>query len=137
MEARGRTNFVLFDDLVGLRKALEPFSVEVVAHDDALHHMIKSTCPDGGGWPGSATVEMAGGVVHDVEFSFEESVAPFMKPGQTLVAMEVCADKLRTLTGWAGAFHWDGKSVDCAATLADLRAGVGRLRGARVFDRAR
>lgn len=111
-----RTNYVRFADLDGLKKAIEPFDLSVEAHPNGTHHCIDST-DQFGGWPSCAFDDDD----NELEFSFEECVAPYLVPGEVLVALECGAEKLRYLSGHAQAFVTDGKDVRyCQIGMNDI-----------------
>lgn len=125
--AVARTNYVLIKDVDGLKKALEPFSVSVEAKfpgaDPENYICILSR---DGGWP-SLGYDNNG---DEVEFDFIKQVCPFMEDGQVLITMEAGHGKLRYVTGYAWAYHSDGRqvglSLDDIYTKAAVEFGVPR-----------
>lgn len=116
-----RSNYVTVADMEGLRKALTPFgSIGIYPKADrAALKDGETVClvaeDDDGGWPSFAYEEgldEAGEPTEiEVEFSFAERVVPFLVPGEILVVKEVGAEKHRYVSGYAAAFHWDGKEA--------------------------
>lgn len=79
-----------------------------------------------GGWPTSGYDNDA----NEVDFDFIKQVCPFMESDQVLVAMEAGHEKLRYVTGYAWAYHSDGRqfglSLDDIYTKAAAEFGVPR-----------
>jgi hypothetical protein len=102
-----RTNYVRFADIDGLKEAIKPFDLTVEAHPNGTHHCIDSS-DQFGGWP---TFHWDEEKDEEIEFSFEEHVAPYLEKGEVLVTLECGAEKLRYLSGNAHAYHFDGEKV--------------------------
>lgn len=110
-----RTNTVKIADREGLDKALEPFDIEV--RDEGEEEVTFFGNSDDGGWPVSTWIETevpeGSGQFEDVEveFDFAKHVAPFLAEGETLITLEIGSEKMRCLTGIAGAFQKDKEPV--------------------------
>lgn len=102
-----RTNYVRIKDMPGLEQALEPFGVRIghhPSHDDFV--CLDTSGSEDGDFPSYAIDEDG----KEYEFSFEEHVVPYLAEGQVLIATSAGAEKLRYITGWAGAYAWDGRT---------------------------
>lgn len=105
-----RTNFVRIKDKQGLIASLEPFGdIHLGWHPKFPDSVV---CFDGsrsefGGFPSTVWDEED----NEVEFSWAEHVAPFLAEGEVLVFMESGSEKLRYISGHAGAITWDGREV--------------------------
>ena len=102
---QGRTNYVYFEDLDGLKEYLEPFGVRLAEKTNGhvtLHAIIAD---EGDGWSG--------------DFDFTQ-VAAFLHDGQVLVMMEAGCDGNRNPTGSAEAYNKAGDSV--SLSLTDISA---------------
>jgi hypothetical protein len=99
-----RTNYVRIKDRDGLDEALAPFSLQVWDKEGAVAFGGED---EFGGFP-SISLDSEG---NEVQFDPETHICPYMEPNQVLIVMEVGAEKLRYLTGWATAYSSEGKSV--------------------------
>jgi hypothetical protein len=108
-----RTNYVRVEDLEGLKKALEPFSVTARAHPVRPEFVTIQSDDEYGGWPSSAYVqsEEEDGEEREIEFDFAVQVMPFIKEGEVLVAIESGAEKLRYISGSSQAYTRVGDEV--------------------------
>lgn len=106
-----RSNTVRIKDVVGLDKALEPFSLWVKRNGNEFTFFGED---DSGGWPsyGILTDETEE-EEKDTEVAFDPAIhiAPFMEDDQILIMMCVGAEKLRFVTGYAQAYNAKGKYV--------------------------
>lgn len=106
--ASARTNYVHIENLEGLTLALDPFEIIIAPSEDQQGLYCFLADSDSGGWP-SVTY------MHDedteVEFSFENSIMPYIKEGECLVTIEVGAEKLRYLEGYTVAYVRHGDKV--------------------------
>jgi len=111
-----RSNYVRIKDMDGLKKALGPFDIKVVAKDNSDPNLVcfLSVDADSGGWPGFGYVEAENeetGAGDEVEFDPAAHICPFMADGEILVMMEAGAEKLRYVTGSAQAYNSKGEVV--------------------------
>ena len=114
-----RTNFVSFSDVDALRDSISLFPLELRKHSAADAYALFSL-DEYGGWPTSCLDDDDA----EIEFSFERHVAPFLKPGAVLVAMETGSEQLRYLTGSAQAFTFDGNEVKSLCLNLDSIYGM-------------
>lgn len=106
-----RTNFFKVEDLEGLKKALEPFEIKIVAHGLIEDFVYLHPETEDHSWPSYVTIENEEGEDEEIEFAFEDSVMPFVSEEAVVVAMSVGAEKLRYLSGYAFAFVRKGEEV--------------------------
>jgi hypothetical protein len=99
-----------------LEKALEPFDINISKDGEGEFICLLSGDSSDGAWP-SYSEDNEG---NELEFSFAEHVVPYMAHGQVLIVMEAGAEKLRYITGYAEAYHSDGRVV--AVSLYDIYA---------------
>jgi hypothetical protein len=111
-----RSNYVKIKDINGLKKALEPFNINV--NEDKGDGFVCFLCGDSsdGAWPSYSEDDEG----NELEFSFAKYVVPYMAPDQVLITMEAGAEKLRYITGYAEAYHSDGRMV--GLSLCDIYA---------------
>jgi hypothetical protein len=111
-----RSNYVEIKDIDGLKKAIGTFDINVI--EAARKGFVCFLGGEGsdGAWP-SYSIDDEG---NELEFSFAEHVVPYMAPNQVLITMEAGAEKLRYITGYAEAYHSDGRVV--AVSLYDIYA---------------
>jgi hypothetical protein len=111
-----RSNYVKIKDINGLKKALEPFDININEDTEGgLVCFLRGDSSDGA-WPSYSEDDEG----NELEFSFENYVVPYMAPNQVLITMEAGAEKLRYITGVACAYHSDGGVV--AVSLYDIYA---------------
>lgn len=103
-----RTNYVKIKDMDGLKKALEPFDLEIVEDRDSPNSIALLPNSEYGDWPTWAYTEDG----EEIELDPVGHICPFMEEGQVLVIMEAGAERLRYISGWAQAFTWDGRFVE-------------------------
>lgn len=122
-----RSNAFRVKDLEAFKKALEPWEIEVAERGDGRVALFPTT--EDGDFPGIRYGDPdEDGFETEKEFSFEEYVVPYLVAGE--VAINICsgAEKLRYVTGYANAFHSDGRVVgiclDDIATLAAKTFGM-------------
>lgn len=113
--ASARTNYVHIIDMPGLEAALENFSTVRPtrgSQEEAGMYCFLCEDDDGAGWPGCQYVyDEESGEEKEIEFSWYEHVMPYVQEGEVLVIMEVGAEKLRYLVGYAEALVRIGKRV--------------------------
>ena len=102
-----RSNFVRVADLAALKNALAPFDIQVQAHPERPEYVYFSGSLDSGGWPASGLD--AGG--NEIDFAPVNHICPHLKKGEVLIMVEVGAEKLGYLTGYAVALTTDGRTV--------------------------
>jgi hypothetical protein len=121
-----RSNYVKIKDLNSLKKALEPFDIKISG--EVGSDLVCLLCGDSsdGAWPSYSEDDEG----NELEFNFAEYVVPYMAPDQVLVVMEAGAEKLRYITGYAEAYHSDGRMVKVSLydiyALAEKEFGVSR-----------
>jgi hypothetical protein len=119
-----RSNYVKIKDLNGLKKALEPFNINI--NEDKGDGFVCFLCDDSsdGAWPSYSEDDEG----NELDFNFAEYVVPYMAPDQVLITMESGAEKLRYITGYAEAYHSDGRRVGLSLydiyALAEKEFGV-------------
>lgn len=107
-----RTNYFTPTNKTALEDALAPFGL-------ALHNSRGGDqfciIPDEGIWPSMGYDAVA---QKEVDFSFEDTVMPFVKEGDVVVAMEAGAEGARYIAGTAMAYIRKGDTVqDCYIDL--------------------
>ena len=109
-----RSNYVQVEDMEGLKKALEPFSNDITLHDEGEKGVCFTADGEYGSWPCSVFLDIAykeepdgPELEREEEFVFNPAtqICPYLKEGQILVMQEIGAEKLRYLTGYAGAYQ--------------------------------
>lgn len=119
-----RSNYVRIKDkdMDGLKKALEPFPIQIA---DGYGNNEGKVCflsnePDSGGWPSVVYSYTDEDCQEEVETEFDPAsqICPFMDDNQILVMMEAGAEKLRYITGSAQAYNNAGEF--CQVTLFDI-----------------
>lgn len=111
-----RTNYVKVADMAGLVKALEDVELEIVTTTDGLTCFLSDS--DGGTFPGYFWTEDTNGEDEEQEFDFQKHVIPYLAGGEVLITIEVGAEKLRYLTGFASAYTKDKDPINIS--LADI-----------------
>ena len=100
-----RTNYFRVKDPEAFKAALSPIAdIEIVERDG--HFMLLGRNEDGAGWPTSYHNEDE---CEDVEFDLQGTVAPFLADGEVAIFMEVGAERLRYLVGYAVAVNNKGE----------------------------
>lgn len=105
-----RSNYVLVEDMQGLKDALEPFK-DISIEQGSKHGFcfIVDKNSDSGAWPSS--IYLDDDRDEEVEFDPAVHITPYLEDGEILVMQEVGAEKLRYLTGYAQAFK--AKTGEC------------------------
>lgn len=110
-----RSNYVRFSDLDGLKRALEPFEIEIAPgkRNNEGKICLLGCCEDGDfpGWTCRADGT-------ELEFSFEEYVVPYLAEGETMVTIQVGTNSSRYDSGYAAAFQKNKAPVFLA--LSDI-----------------
>ena len=96
-----RSNYVKIKDEEGLLASIEPWSLNYWRNSDGMYAFGGDD--DSGCFPSYN--------MDDEEFDPKVNICPFMEDGQVLIFMEVGAEKMRYVTGWASAWHSNGESV--------------------------
>ena len=105
-QGTSRTNYVTVDDLDGLRKALEPWPIEVQESDRTPGVVALFDRADSG-WPSLSTDENG----EDIELDVATTIMPFVREGELLVLMEVGHEGRRYLHGSSDAWVRQGEQV--------------------------
>ncbi len=109
-----RSNYFAVKDLAGLKRALEPFEIEIDQHATRPDYVSLTPYGEYGGWPHAFLDEDD----NEIEFDPATMVCPFMRAGQVFITMEAGAERLRYITGNTSAWAADGRSV--SVSLRDI-----------------
>jgi hypothetical protein len=119
-----RSNYIKIKDINGLEEALEPFDINISKDRDGEFVCLLSGDSSDGAWPSYSEDDEG----NELEFNFITHVVPYMAPDQVLIVMEAGAEKLRYITGYAEAYHSDGRMVGLSLhdiyALAEKEFGV-------------
>lgn len=103
-----RSNYFRVKDSEAFKEALSRLGVDVYDGNgihDGLVMICVSEGSDSGGWPTEGYDDEIG---EGYDIDIETIVAEHLADGEVAVLMEVGAEKLRYLTGWAVAIHSSG-----------------------------
>lgn len=108
-----RTNYFRVVDIEGLRKALEPFDIDIQDHPTEPDHVMLNPGPysQDGGFVSSITDDEG----EELEFTFEDYVMPFVAEGEVVVMQECGAEGLRYISGYAQAYIRKGENVQAVS----------------------
>lgn len=113
-----RSNYVKVDDKEGITKALEPFDITLNWDERGLCLTVDGASNDGA-WPTTAYVKDDEGVEDEIVLSPETHICPYLAEGEVIIFMEIGAEKLRYLTGYAEAYK--AKTGEyCVVSLNDI-----------------
>jgi hypothetical protein len=104
-----RSNYVKFVDVDKLKEVLKPFDIEVSANDNGDGTYCLLSKAENGDWPGAAPDPADPD--EWIDFNPVELICPHLQDGEVLVLMEAGHEKLRYVSGWAGAYTANGSHV--------------------------
>jgi hypothetical protein len=122
LRGSSRTNCVAVDDLEGLKKALEPWPIEVRESTAKTRVVALFDCADSG-WPSLANGENR----EDIECDVATLIMPFVREGEVLVLMGVRRESRRYLHGSVDA--WCAMGMSCVTRTSSSTTSTGRRRG--------
>lgn len=111
-QGAARSNFFRVKDLNGLRASAERFGLVVQGHPAQPDYVMLYPTSDDGGWPSWQVEGEETG--NDVAFDPIEHICPYLAEGQVVILIEAGAEKLNYVSGWAGAYTWDGRHIKLA-----------------------
>jgi hypothetical protein len=119
-QGTARSNFFRVTDVVGLRQWVSSFEVSVQVHPANPEYAMLFPTTDDGGWPTWRLEDEETG--QEVEFDPVEHICPFLAEGEVVILIEIGAEKLNYVSGFARAFTWDGRHI--ALSLSDIYGRV-------------
>lgn len=103
-----RSNYFAVKDPAAFKAWVETMpSLDLIERDGKFGFLDNS----GEGWPSFRDIEVEGGE-EEVDVDLLAELSEYLAEGEVAVLMLVGAEKLRYLTGWAGAVSWKGEIVD-------------------------
>lgn len=100
-----RTNHFVVRDLPAFRAAMDPYEVEIV-EDQSRENRVTVLARDG--WPTNGYDEETD---EDIEVDLLGLISEHLAPGQVTVVTASGHEKMRYMTGWAGAINSEGERV--------------------------
>lgn len=109
----GRTNYVKIKDMAGLKAAVADFDVRV---SEGVGDNAGRVCFLAEGQFGGFEDRWDQGTDTAIDFDPAVLICPYMQKGEVLVMIEAGAEKLRYISGYAQAWHSDGRYVSLSLT---------------------
>jgi hypothetical protein len=106
---KARSNYVLIKDRAGLEAAWpKGVPLKQTWHDEVVNAVCFDSTDGDEGWPSSFLDDET---AEPVEFNVGDSICPFMEDGEVLVVQCIGSETMHYVTGYAEAWHSDGRLV--------------------------